>query len=205
MSTPHSHPNLPGRRQSSSSRDLQDVDVPRPPGALAPLVKHGKYVVPGALGVWATGVADVARDVLDGEGGWIRKTLLAAIGFYVATVLIFLYLVVFLPWLRGYMPNYPRWQQSARLRVLVPVLTATILLGWTSLVVALSQAGKATPALALRDALRAIGDASLEAVRGARGLGLLKSMAGATAFYSLTFGALGLIPTPTVPVRIKEQ
>jgi len=78
--------------------------------------------------------------------------------------------------------QYPKWQASARLRTLVPVrlfpallrvftadnqaLTLSILLGWISYVIALSQAGKSSLVV--------------EALKGntTRGLGVFMSMAG---------------------------
>jgi len=78
--------------------------------------------------------------------------------------------------------QYPKWQASARLRTLVPVrlcpalisyssannqaLTLSILLGWISYVIALSQAGKSS--------------LIVEALKGntTRGLGVFMSMAG---------------------------
>jgi hypothetical protein len=85
--------------------------------------------------------------------------------------------------------QYPKWQASARLRTLVPVrlcsalpllyraeyqaLTLSILLGWISYVIALSQAGKSSLVV--------------EALKGntARGLGVFMSMAGGKFYHSL--------------------
>jgi len=144
--------------------------------------------------------------VLEGEGGWARRVLVLGLGLHGTTIIIFLYLVLFLPWFRGYIPNYPAWQQSARLRVLVPVLTITILLGWTSYVISLSQAGKNSPLDALGDAVKGVGNADKKLLEGGKGLGLFSSMAGATAAYTLTFGILGFIPAPpNTPVRKRKM
>jgi hypothetical protein len=130
-----------------------------------------------------------------------------------------------------YTLQYPNWQQSARLRILVPVspspeqayrrrrpspsssvhlhlptnnqlgaepsssliiptlnmyvhllthqvLTSTIFLGWTCLVVSLSQAGKRTAMTALADAAKGIAQGSLETMEGQHGMGVFASMAG---------------------------
>lgn len=125
---------------------------------------------------------------------------------------IFLYLVLYLPWFRGYIPNVspapPLPVTRAQLTSLVPqmaavcpftntctrmfpsvprrllpesdaqALTLTILLGWTSYVVSLSQAGKTTPLNALGDALKGVGNGDSALLSGQRGLGVFKSMAG---------------------------
>lgn len=98
-------------------------------------------------------------------------------------------------------------------------LTLTILLGWTSYVVSLSQAGKYSPLNALGDALKGVGNGDSALMGGHRGLGVFRSMAGgrshlsrtlrtqdqlttsATAVYTITFGVLGFIPAPSVRRR----
>jgi hypothetical protein len=123
-----------------------------------------------------------------------------------------------------------KWQNSARLRSLVPVcshlaktdpstntqaLTLTILIGWTSYVISLSQAGKLSPLDALGDALKGVGKGDSALISGQRGLGVFKSIVGgaylltlsrnwtradepASAAYTITFGVLGFIPAPSV-------
>ncbi|KAK4687751.1 hypothetical protein P7C73_g2361, partial [Tremellales sp. Uapishka_1] len=184
------------------TRTLSQIDTP---SRIRVWTKHGKYVLAGGLGCWWLDLQDVCQRIYSGDGGWIRKFMLAAIGFHGLTVIIFLYLVVFLPWLRGYIPNYPKWQQSARLRVLVPVLTATIFLGWSSLVVSLSQAGKRSARQAVVDVVKGAASGNVEQMKGGKGLGVFASMLGATALYTLTLGLLGLIPAPLdIPVRKKD-
>jgi hypothetical protein len=58
------------------------------------------------------------------------------------------------------------------------VLTSTIFLGWTCLVVSLSQAGKRTAMTALTDAAKGIAQGSLETMEGQHGMGVFASMAG---------------------------
>ncbi|ORY29951.1 hypothetical protein BCR39DRAFT_530255 [Naematelia encephala] len=193
------------RRSSSADNILRSVDEP-PPTLITTLIKHGKYIALGGVGTWYTDLIGVGRRILDEESGWIRRVLVAAIGLHGLTIIIFLYLVLFLPWFRGYIPHYPKWQQSARLRLLVPVLTATILLGWTSYVVSLSQAGKASIFVSLGDAVQGVGEADPAKMSGTRGIGVFRAMAGTTALYALTLGVLGLIPAPSnVPIRKKHS
>ncbi|WVW82821.1 hypothetical protein I302_104833 [Kwoniella bestiolae CBS 10118] len=195
-------PSLPS---DSSETIVSTLDKPiRTPHSSA-LVKHGKYVVAGALGCWYVDLMGNVRSILEDEGGWVRKVMILGLTSHGVTILIFLYLVLFLPWFRGYTPNYPQWQSSARLQIIVPLLTFTILLGWTSIVVSLSQAGKKSILDSAVDAVKAVGNANLEQMEGGRGLGVFKSMAGTTALFTLTLGILGFIPSPSnVPVREKR-
>lgn len=143
--------------------------------------------------------------------------------------MIFLYLVLFLPYIRGYIPNvslrvsqrvsrvhadgqYPKWQESARLRVIVPVrlsayvlgksperiptnshtnvklLTASIFLGWSGYVVSLSQAGKRTVLSALKDAAVDAAKSGLKTASTQRPMGLLSAIGGSTSFSSVNAG-----------------
>ncbi|WVQ69816.1 uncharacterized protein L199_008037 [Kwoniella botswanensis] len=194
-------PSLPS---DSSETIVSTLDKPARINSSA-LTKHGKYVLLGALGCWYVDLIGNIKGVLDEEGGWVRKVMIVGLTSHGATILLFLYLVLYLPWFRGYIPNYPKWQSSARLSLIVPLLTTAILLGWTSIVVSLSQAGKRSILESAVDAVKAVGNANLEQMEGGRGLGVMKSMAGTTALFTLTLGILGFIPAPTnVPVREKK-
>ncbi|WVQ98968.1 hypothetical protein IAU59_006100 [Kwoniella sp. CBS 9459] len=206
-------PSLPSDSSETIISSLDDRNPYPTSKKVSPFIKHGKYVFLGLAGCWWTDLPNAIARVLDrspgggdGSGDWVRKVMLLGLGLHGTTVFIFLYLVLFLPWLRGYIPNYREWQQSARLSLIVPVLTTTILLGWTSLVVSLSQAGKRTMLESAVDAVKGVGNGSLEQMQGGQGLGVFKSMAAATALYTLTIGVLGLIPTPAnVPIRDKSK
>jgi hypothetical protein len=102
------------------------------------------------------------------------------------------------------------------------VLTTSILLGWSFLVFALNKTTYPAPRSSIHERIRGVLD-----VKHRDGLGLFSSMAGgeyptpespitsrtsalsvltpATAIFSLTFGLLGFIPSPRVPVRIRKQ
>ncbi|WVF71944.1 hypothetical protein IAT40_006754 [Kwoniella sp. CBS 6097] len=214
-STSKRRPSLPSDSSETIISSLDNQNPYPTTKKVSPFIKHGKYVLLGLGGCWYTDLPGAIARVLEtgkgagitGQGGdWVRKVMLLGLGLHGTTVFIFLYLVLFLPWLRGYIPNYREWQQSARLSLIVPVLTTTILLGWTSLVVSLSQAGKRTMLESAVDAVKGVGNGSLEQMKGGKGLGVFKSMAAATALYTLTIGVLGLIPTPAnVPIRDKRK
>jgi len=79
--------------------------------------------------------------------------------------------VLLFPLIKGEQPNYPHWRQSGVLSTVIPVLTASILAGWSLLTFALARWSS---------------------------LGYLEGMIGASGLYALAFGLLGLIPAPRV-------
>ncbi|EKD01983.1 aldehyde reductase I (Alcohol dehydrogenase) [Trichosporon asahii var. asahii CBS 8904] len=176
------------RRGSSSERALAEID--RPAGFTGALVKHGKYVAAGLLGIWWFDLPAAVAQVR-ALSGWGHTAFSAAVGLQLITVSLFLYLVVYLPWYQGALPNYPKWQKSRRLRVIVPLLFVTILSGWSALAFALSHASHSHPRGPIRSAIRAaLGlEEKLEMSR-------LAAMCGV---YILMFGVLGFIPAP--PMR----
>ncbi|ODN98328.1 hypothetical protein L198_03572 [Cryptococcus wingfieldii CBS 7118] len=194
------------RRTSLPSQSSKSVvaSIDSPASRTAVFIKHGKYVLVGGLGCWYLDYPDVVKRTLEARHGWIRRVLITGLGLHIATIFIFLYLVLFLPWVRGFTPNYPKWQESARLRIIVPLLTASIIGGWTCLVISLSQAGKTTTLQSVLDAFKAVGNASLEQMEGREGMGIFSSMAGATALFTLTLGILGMIPAPSSAMKKRE-
>nr|ODN94974.1 hypothetical protein L204_04318 [Cryptococcus depauperatus CBS 7855] len=202
MSVPN--PSQPKRRSSMLSKSPEDVValIDSQPGRTPVIVKHGKYIITGLLGCWWVDLPNGILRVLQSEDGWIRKMLIAALGLYLATVIMFLYLVLFIPWLRGYIPNASR--ESARLRIIVPLLTISILGSWTFFVISFSQAGKQTMMESVLDAFKGVGNASLEQMEGRDGMGVLSSMVGATALFIFTLGVLGLIPAPSYAAKRKR-
>ncbi|WVO14091.1 hypothetical protein L204_101719 [Cryptococcus depauperatus] len=184
MSVPN--PSQPKRRSSMLSKSPEDVValIDSQPGRTPVIVKHGKYIITGLLGCWWVDLPNGILRVLQSEDGWIRKMLIAALGLYLATVIMFLYLVLFIPWLRGYIPNYTQC--------------------WTFFVISFSQAGKQTMMESVLDAFKGVGNASLEQMEGRDGMGVLSSMVGATALFIFTLGVLGLIPAPSYAAKRKR-
>ncbi|OWZ57485.1 hypothetical protein J007_01378 [Cryptococcus neoformans] len=197
---------LTKRRPSFSSQSSGNVvaSIDSPPDRTSVFVKHGKYILVGAGGCWWVDLPTVLSRALHKEDGWIKRMMLAGLGLHVATIFIFLYLVLFIPWLRGYIPNYTKWQESARLRIIVPLLTMTILGSWTCLVISLSQAGKTTMFESVMDAVKGVGNASLGQMEGRDGMGVFSSMVGATSLFMFTLGILGMIPAPSHVLRKQD-
>nr|ODN87836.1 hypothetical protein L203_03037 [Cryptococcus depauperatus CBS 7841] len=185
MSVPN--PSQPKRRSSMLSKSPEDVValIDSQPGRTPVIVKHGKYIITGLIGCWWVDLPNGILRVLQSEDGWIRKMLIAALGLYLATV-------------------YTQWQESARLRIIVPLLTISILGSWTFFVISFSQAGKQTMMESVLDAFKGVGNASLEQMEGRDGMGVLSSMVGATALFIFTLGVLGLIPAPSYAAKRKR-
>ncbi|EPQ54094.1 hypothetical protein GLOTRDRAFT_106629 [Gloeophyllum trabeum ATCC 11539] len=89
------------------------------------------------------------------------------------TVCLFLY-VLLVPWIRGLPPDYRSWRQSGELSKVIPMLTASIVTGWSSLSFTLARWS---------------------------GLGFMEGIIGASGVYALAFGLLGLLPAPRVRRR----
>jgi hypothetical protein len=73
MSKPSLNKRRPSFPSSAPSSVLRDIDTPattlKPPMAL---IKHGKYVLAGAGGMWYTGFMDAVGSVLNINRPWIR-------------------------------------------------------------------------------------------------------------------------------------
>ncbi|EJF64675.1 hypothetical protein DICSQDRAFT_99951 [Dichomitus squalens LYAD-421 SS1] len=136
-------------------------------------VKQLKFVLPGGLLTYYFDSWNVLLRILNGqagEGRWSRLSARLSIFSAAITVSSFLY-VLALPLVRGEQPNYRSWRQSGVLSTVIPVMTVSIVAGWSLLVYTLGQWSS---------------------------LGYLEGIIAATALYALAFGLLGLIPAPRV-------
>ncbi|KAF8575971.1 hypothetical protein K439DRAFT_698298 [Ramaria rubella] len=130
--------------------------------------KQLKYIATGGVITWFTRILSQLRTLLyDARGSARVLTLLSSL-LGVTTILIFLYLVL-LPRVRGANPNYSNWRDSPELAVVIPILTTSIVLGWSCLAFTLSTWST---------------------------LGVLLSLVGTSGLYALCFGLIGLIPVP---------
>ncbi|TFL03855.1 hypothetical protein BDV98DRAFT_563169 [Pterulicium gracile] len=134
------------------------------------IMRQLKFVVPGAL---ATYYFDTHTELLAlalGGAGLARTTALAVLAIGLLTVTLFVY-VLLMPLLRGTDTDFKRWRESGVLSHVIPILTASIVLGWSLLVTVL---GLWTD------------------------MGVGQGIIGASGLYALTFGLLGLIPAPKI-------
>ncbi|KAI0671881.1 hypothetical protein C8Q78DRAFT_803309 [Trametes maxima] len=95
-----------------------------------------------------------------------RISVLAA----VVTVSLFLYVLV-LPLIQGAQPNYRHWRQSGVLSTVIPIMTTSIVAGWSLLAYTLGRWSS---------------------------MGYVEGVIAASGLYALSFGLLGLIPAPKV-------
>jgi len=100
--------------------------------------------------------------------GWPRTAAVISLALGLSIVTLFLY-VLLVPWIRGIEPNYRSWRESGVLSSVIPVLTASIVVGWSLLSVTLARWSS---------------------------LGYLEGAIGASGLYALVFGLMGLIPAP---------
>ncbi|KAI0636077.1 hypothetical protein C8Q77DRAFT_613462 [Trametes polyzona] len=132
-------------------------------------LKQLKFVLPGGLLTYYFDSHNVFLRILGGEGtGWGRFTARVSVLTASVTVSLFLYVLV-LPLIQGEQPNYRHWRQSGVLSTVIPIMTASIVAGWSLLAYTLGHWSS---------------------------LGYLEGIV--AGLYALAFGLLGLIPAPKV-------
>ncbi|KAI0349289.1 hypothetical protein OH77DRAFT_1499628 [Trametes cingulata] len=136
-------------------------------------LKQLKFVLPGGLLTYYFDSHNIFLDLLRGSRGgndWSRFAARLSVLSAVVTISLFLYVLV-LPLLQGEQPNYRHWRQSGVLSTVIPVMTASIVAGWSLLVFTLGRWSE---------------------------LGYIEGTLAASGLYALAFGLLGLIPAPKV-------
>jgi len=142
---------------------------PTPVSGAQHTLRQLQLVVPGGAITYYLGTFQEIWRIVQGAGGsWGRTAAFGALGHGLATVVLFGYLLMS-PWITGVEPNYRSWKESDTLSAVIPVLTATIVIGLLLLVLTLGQWSS---------------------------LGYVKSIIGVCAVYALVFGVLGLLPVP---------
>ncbi|KAF5326841.1 hypothetical protein D9619_004232 [Psilocybe cf. subviscida] len=137
-----------------------------------------KLVIPGAALTYYLGTLNDFWLVLQGTGGqWGQLAGYGSFALGALTVSLFLY-VLYMPWISGEEPNYQSWRESGVLSSVIPVLTGSIVFGWLLSVSTLSLWSP---------------------------VGYVKGTVGVSAFYILTFGLLGLVPTPKVSQKQRRS
>lgn len=136
-------------------------------------LRQVKFILPGGLATWyleshreflRIWYGEVAQGTLAQTFAWI--TAASAL----TTFFLFIY-VLLVPLIQGEQPNYSRWRQSGLLSNVIPILTVSIIIGWSTLSYLLARWSS---------------------------LGIIEGVLGASGLYALAFGLLGLIPAPKV-------
>jgi len=136
-------------------------------------IRQLEYILPGALITYFYGTISKFLQILSHEnltqGGWLASnSALLSLALALLTVSLFVYILL-LPLIKGEQPNYRSWRESGPLSKVIPILTASIVLGWSLSVFTL---GHWTT------------------------LGYVGSVIATTGLYALAFGILGLLPVP---------
>ncbi|KZV60642.1 hypothetical protein PENSPDRAFT_593837 [Peniophora sp. CONT] len=137
----------------------------------AHLVRQLRFVVPGGAATYVLGTLEKMHDpslTVDCRGH--RPLFATSLAAGVTTVLLFLYILL-IPVIKGIPPNYRSWRESGELSSVIPGLTASIIVGWTSLAYVLGRYSS---------------------------LGYLKGTISSLGLYALGFGIMGLLPAPRI-------
>jgi len=122
-----------------------------------------------ALGVAFTyyfGVLSHFQDIFF-QGSWPGLLAKLDLAMVLATTSLFVYVILWMPYIRGIQPDYPNWNKN-ELQLVVPAMTTSILTGWSLLIFILASYSP---------------------------LGWLSSFMGGSGFYALLFGLIGMLPT----------
>ncbi|GBE88033.1 hypothetical protein BKA93DRAFT_792965 [Sparassis latifolia] len=139
-------------------------------------LKQVKFILPGAFITYYLGSHVEVWKLVTGDAGvdgWGRIAALGSLVSAIITVSLFVYILV-IPLIQGEHPDYRRWRESGLLSCVIPVLTASIIVGWSLLSYTLGRWSN---------------------------LGYLEGVIAASGLYALSFGLLGLIPAPKVSRR----
>ncbi|KAI0077901.1 hypothetical protein K474DRAFT_1642471 [Panus rudis PR-1116 ss-1] len=142
---------------------------------LASLSRHTlrqlKFILPGGLiTFWLDTYHEFVRVLLGEQGSFARTFALLSVAAATLTFSLFMYILLF-PLIKGEHPNYRQWRQHGVLSSVIPLLTTSILTGWSLMVYILGRWSS---------------------------LGWVEGIIGASGLYALSFGLLGLIPAPRV-------
>ncbi|KAG6908337.1 hypothetical protein DXG01_005248 [Tephrocybe rancida] len=101
-------------------------------------IRQLKLVLPGGVVTYYLGTLHEFWQITQREGSWGQTAAFGALGLGVTTIALFIY-VLMTPWIKGVEPNYRSWRESGILSSVIPVLTATIVVGLLLLVLTLGQ------------------------------------------------------------------
>ncbi|ETW83072.1 hypothetical protein HETIRDRAFT_315296 [Heterobasidion irregulare TC 32-1] len=129
-----------------------------------------RFVVPGGAVTYWLHTLEELRTMWYGARGWSRPLVLTSVLSGLLTVTLFIYILL-IPVIKGIPPNYRSWRQSGELSSVIPILTASMIIGWSILSFLLGRYSS---------------------------LGYVQGIIGSSGLYALAFGIMGLLPAPRV-------
>ncbi|PCH42147.1 hypothetical protein WOLCODRAFT_132222 [Wolfiporia cocos MD-104 SS10] len=135
-----------------------------------------KFILPGGLITYYLNSHIVFWNIVNGDvsvASWGRLVALTSLGSAMLTIALFMYILSHFR-TEGQPPDYRRWRESGVLSSVIPILTASIVVGWSLLSYTLSYWSD---------------------------LGFIEGVIAASGLYALAFGIMGLISGPKVSRR----
>ncbi|KAI0001499.1 hypothetical protein BJV74DRAFT_876755 [Russula compacta] len=134
------------------------------------LARQLRFVLPGAAITYWLHTPSVLARIWAGPAPLARLLVGVSALSGLLTVALFLY-IFFIPVIKGIPPNYRSWRESGELSSVIPVLTISIISGWTALCGVLGRYS---------------------------GMGYILGFIAGSGLYALAFGIMGLLPAPRV-------
>jgi len=129
-----------------------------------------RFVLPGGALTYWLGTLEELQHVWASASGWARPLVLTSLLSGLLTVVLVIYILL-IPVIKGIPPNYRSWRESGELSSVIPILTASMIIGWSFLSYILGRYSS---------------------------LGYIEGVIGSSGLYALAFGIMGLIPAPRV-------
>ncbi|KAA1467481.1 hypothetical protein DENSPDRAFT_832543, partial [Dentipellis sp. KUC8613] len=129
-----------------------------------------RFVLPGAAVTYWLKTPEQLQRVWTDAQGWARPLVLTSLISGLLTVVLLVYILL-IPVIRGVPPNYRSWRESGELSSIIPVLTASTIIGWSFLSYILCRYSS---------------------------LGYIEGVMGSSGIYALAFGIMGLLPAPRI-------
>ncbi|KAH9959607.1 hypothetical protein BC827DRAFT_1212570 [Russula dissimulans] len=134
------------------------------------LARQLRYVLPGAAITYWLHTPSILAQIWADAAPLARPLVGVSALSGLLTVALFLYILL-IPVIKGIPPNYRSWRESGELSSVIPVLTISMILGWTALCGVLGRYS---------------------------GMGYILGIIGGSGLYALAFGIMGLLPAPRV-------
>lgn len=134
------------------------------------VLRQFRFILPGALATYFLHTYAQLWLLLVNASGWAWFSALLSVTTGSLSVGLMLYILVGIS-LKGAPPDFKRWRESGELSIVIPTLTASMIVGWSTLTYTLAYWA---------------------------GMGFIEGIIGSSGLYALAFGLCGLIPVPRI-------